>query len=227
MFVSSSAPNYIVYNLRLQPVIILFAKAPVPGNVKTRLQPPLSPHSAAALHEAFVWDMIQRLQPFTGASLELHTDIPTDAWATAGVAQRLQYGDGLQLKMLHALDQALRRGHPRAIILGTDAPTLPIGHIEKLLASTADVALGPTDDGGYYAVSASRTHPAMFDDVAWSSPLTLEHTLNALERCGLTVELCPQWFDIDEPADLARLAQSSDLPPHTTRWFAEHKINEQ
>jgi rSAM/selenodomain-associated transferase 1 len=211
----------------LQPVIILFAKAPIPGRVKTRLQPPLSPESAARLYEGFVWDMIQRLQSVTVASLELHTNISTDVWEGSGVAQRLQSEGGLQLKMLHALDQALRLGHPRAVIVGSDAPTLPAAHVERLLASTADVALGPTDDGGYYAVSCSRTHPHMFNDVAWSGPLALEHTLRALERCGLSVELGPRWFDVDEPADLDRLAASADLPPRTAHWFAERNIRQQ
>jgi rSAM/selenodomain-associated transferase 1 len=205
----------------LQPVIILFAKAPIPGRVKTRLHPPLSLAEATALYEGFVWDTIQRLQSISGVSLELHTDIRTDAWTTARVTQRLQSEGDLQLKMFHALDQALGRGHQRAIILGSDAPTLPAGHVARLLASTADVALGPTDDGGYYAVSCSRTHPEMFNDVAWSGPLTLEHTVRAVERCGLTVELGPRWFDVDEPADLERLAASPDLPPRTALWFAQ------
>ena len=210
----------------MQPVIILFAKAPIPGRVKTRLQPPLSPAEAAGLHEAFVWDMIHRLQSFTRASLELHTDIPTDAWVATGVAQRLQSEGGLQLKMLHALDQALRRGHARAIIVGTDAPTLPLAHLEQLLASDADVSLGPTDDGGYYAIACRTTHPAMFDGVTWSGPLTLEHTLRAIERAGLSVELGSRWFDVDEPADLERLAASPDLPVRKARWFRERKIKQ-
>ncbi|MEO8127210.1 MAG: TIGR04282 family arsenosugar biosynthesis glycosyltransferase [Bryobacteraceae bacterium] len=207
----------------MQPVIILFAKAPIPGRVKTRLQPPLSPGEAASLHEGFVHDLILRLQSFTRASLELHTDIPTDAWARTGVAQRLQSEGDLPLKMFHALQQALLRGHERAMIVGTDAPTLPVEHLEQLLASESDVALGPTDDGGYYAIACRHTHPAMFDHVIWSGPQTLEHTVHAIERAGLSVALGPRWFDVDEPADLERLALSADLPPHTARWFAARK----
>ena len=65
--------------------------------------------------------------------------------------------------------------------------------------------------------------PAMFDDVAWCGPLALEHTLRALRRCGLSVELGAQWFDVDEPADLKRLAASPDLPPRTAAWLARHR----
>ncbi len=171
--------------------------------------------------------MIERLQSVTSASLELHTDIATDAWAGAGVTQRLQSEGGLQLKMLHALDQALRAGHPRAIIAGTDAPTLPLAHLDALIASNADVALGPTDDGGYYAVSCRRTDPAMFDNVAWSGPSTLSDTISAVQRCGLSVEIGPRWFDVDEPEDLERLSASPDLPPRTALWFARRKIKQQ
>lgn len=211
----------------MQPVIILFAKAPIPGRVKTRLQPLLSPTEAAELHEAFVCDMIHRLQLFTVASLELHTDILSDAWAATGVAQRLQSEGGLQLKMLHALKQAHLRGHSQALVAGTDAPTLPVAHLQQLLASLADVALGPTEDGGFYAIACRRTHRAMFEDVEWSSPLTLEHTVRSIERAGLTVELGPRWFDVDEPPDLERLAASAGLPDRTARWFQQRKIKRQ
>jgi rSAM/selenodomain-associated transferase 1 len=208
----------------LRPVIILFSKAPVPGRVKTRLQPALSAEEAASLHTAFVWDMIELLQSLSAAVLELHTDIPTDAWADAGVAQRIQFEGGLQLKMLHSLEEALSSGHPRALVVGSDAPTLPVGHIAALLASQADVALGPTDDGGFYAISCGGTHPDMFRDVEWSCPSTLDQTVRAIEACGLTVEIGPRWFDIDELDDVNRLLQSPDLPEHTKRWFENRKL---
>ena len=171
--------------------------------------------------------MIHRLQLFTVASLELHTDILSDAWAATGVAQRLQSEGGLQLKMLHALKQAHLRGHSQALVAGTDAPTLPVAHLQQLLASLADVALGPTEDGGFYAIACRRTHRAMFEDVEWSSPLTLEHTVRSIERAGLTVELGPRWFDVDEPPDLERLAASAGLPDRTARWFQQRKIKRQ
>lgn len=203
----------------MQPVIILFAKAPVPGRVKTRLLPLLSPGEAASLHTAFVWDMIERLQSFTEASLELHTDISTDAWEGAGVSQRLQAEGDLQLKMFHALHSALSRGHPRGMIVGSDAPTLPLDHIRELLDSSADVALGPTEDGGYYAISCARIHQRMFQGVQWSSPDTLAQTVHAAQACGLIVETGRRWFDIDTPEDLRRLSKIPGLPPYTRSWF--------
>jgi rSAM/selenodomain-associated transferase 1 len=212
----------LVYNLRLRPCIILFAKSPVPGRVKTRLQPFLAPSDAAALYTAFVSDMIERLVSIAGVELELHTNTVTDAWNGAGVTTRLQAEGDLELKMFHALEGALSAGHPRAMIVGSDAPTLPVSHMEALLASKADVALGPSTDGGYYAVSSRVARADMFKDVPWSSPLTLDLTVAALGRCGFSVELGPEWFDVDEPADLERLAASPNLPRRTKEWLLNH-----
>jgi glycosyltransferase A (GT-A) superfamily protein (DUF2064 family) len=101
--------------------------------------------------------------------------------------------------MLEALQSA-----PHTMVVGSDAPAIPEGHLRMLLASTADVALGPTEDGGFYAIATRRTHSAMFTGVEWSSGLELRQTIRACEACGLTVELGPRWFDIDTPEDLER-----------------------
>lgn len=188
--------------------VILFAKAPVPGRVKTRLVPPLSPELAARLHIAFVSDLLQRFSKLAHWSLELHTDIPTDAWREFIVSRQIQSDGDLGKKMLSAL-------RPGATIVGTDAPTVPVEHLEKLPHVDADIVLGPAEDGGYYAIYARRVHPLMFADVDWSRRDTLAQTQRALERCGLTFACGPMWWDVDEPADLARLAACTDLPPHT------------
>jgi rSAM/selenodomain-associated transferase 1 len=183
--------------------------------VKTRLFPLLSPQAAADLHTAFVYDMIGRFRNFPDAFFELHTDIRTDAWADTGVSRKLQTSGHLGLKMVHALDAGLRAGHQRALIIGSDAPTLPAGFLESLLSSAADVSLGPADDGGFYAISAQRVSPSMFDGVEWSRPHTMRQTLHAIERSGLSTGIGPEWFDVDEPEDLQRLLSQPDLPPHT------------
>src|ERR1700730_11888045 len=100
----------------MRPVLILFAKAPVPGRVKTRLVPPLTHDAAARLHTAFAADTMDILQELRGiADIELHTDIPTDAWADRGVPQRLQCEGDLGLKLLQALASALMEGRPPAM----------------------------------------------------------------------------------------------------------------
>lgn len=205
------------------PAIILFAKAPVAGRVKTRLQPRLGPAATVKLHDAFVRDGIAMLISLAGsAGIELHSDIETDAWREAPVTRKLQCAGGLGLKMFHALAAALAEGRPSACIVGSDSPTLPAAHVKELLASSADVALGPSEDGGYYAIACRRVHREMFRGVEWSTADTLRQTVEAAKRCGLSVELGQLWYDVDEYADLERLLRSPGLPPHTSAWAAGH-----
>ncbi len=207
----------------MRSAVILFAKAPVPGRVKTRLTTRYTAESVAELHDAFVRDMLHMLRSLGDrAEVELHTDAATDDWSDINVARALQTGGNLGDRMFHAMARALRGGHPRAMIVGSDAPTLPAAHLERLLAAEADVALGPADDGGYYAISCRRTHPRMFDGVEWSGPKALRDTMRAVKACTLTVELGEPWFDVDTPEDLARLARSPELPSHTEAWFLRH-----
>jgi rSAM/selenodomain-associated transferase 1 len=189
----------------MPPVIILFAKAPVPGKVKTRLTPHLTPPQAARLHQALVEDTWCRLQQLADiATLELHTDIATDAWPE--ITHRKTQVDGhLGVRMLHALSKAFEQGAPQAMIVGSDIPELPVDHLRLLLDSPSQVALGPVRDGGYYAISCRATHPNMFDDVRWSTSHALADTINCCARAGLSVSVGPSWHDVDSPEDLVLL----------------------
>lgn len=208
-------PPETVYNLFLSSVsLTVFAKAPVPGRVKTRLCPPLSHDQAARLHWAFTADLLDRLIPLSDIDLELATDTTTDAWSEQRVTQRLQAPGDLGRRMLATLEGALSRGYRQAAILGSDAPTLPLGHVRALLAAEADVAIGPAEDGGYWGIVARRVSPAMFLDVPWSAADTLERTVAACRSCGLSVEFGPRWFDLDSAESLRRLRRDA-LPPHT------------
>jgi rSAM/selenodomain-associated transferase 1 len=196
--------------------ILVFAKAPIAGKVKTRLQPTWTLEQAAALHRAFVADLLDRLTVFQPAArIELHTDIPTDPWWPAGVTHHLQTKGDLGQRMLCALETALASRASPVMILGGDVPSVPLGHLAAILETDADVVLGPSTDGGYYAISCRRTHPRMFASVAWSTPSALDATAEAARACGLSVSLGPAWFDIDSPEDLERLLASHPLPRHT------------
>jgi uncharacterized protein len=186
------------------PLIVLFAKAPTPGRVKTRLG--LEPRRAAELHSSFVRETLVMLESLRGdADVELSTDEPTEAWREFPVVRTVQGPGQLGERIYTALEQALAAGRPKALILGSDSPGLPAAHIRALLASSADVSLGPVDDGGFYAIACARTAPAMFEGVRWSTEATLSDTVRALVDCGLSVELGPAWFDVDRPEDLTRL----------------------
>lgn len=189
----------------MPPVIILFAKAPVPGKVKTRLTPHLTPAQAARLHQAMVEDTWSRMQQLKDiATLELHTDIETDAWRAISF-RRLQVEGDLGVRMLHALSQAFEQGATQAMIVGSDIPELPVDHLRLLLDSLSQVALGPVRDGGYYAISCRTTHPHMFQDVRWSTLHALADTINSCARAGLSVSVGAPWHDVDSPEDLVLL----------------------
>ncbi len=206
----------------MRPVIMLFAKAPVPGQVKTRLQPLLTLHQAAELHASLVADVLAWLEGFLEiADVEIHTDQPTDAWEQFIYPQIQQSEGDLGQRMLAAAERALARGHRMALILGADAPNLPKAHLETILASPADVCIGPCEDGGYYAIGMRRTHPAMFDGVQWSTELAYAQTHIACITAGLSVADAPVWYDIDLPVDLVRLMGQRN-PPRTDAWLKKH-----
>ena len=132
--------------------------------------------------------------------------------------------------MFHALRRALEPRRDRAMIVGSDSPALPLDYLEELLACRDDVALGPTEDGGFYAIACRRVHPEMFDRVEWSTRRTLDQTLRALQRCGLTAFTGRAWFDVDTPEDLARLRNTPKLGRHTATMMlmteSNHKLKE-
>lgn len=187
--------------------MVLFGKAPVPGRVKTRLE--VDPRRAADLHSSFVRQTLVMLECLRGkVDVELSTDEPTSAWGEFQVARSVQAAGQLGERIYAALQQALAAGRPKAMILGSDSPGLPAAHIRALLDSSADVSIGPVEDGGFYAIACGRTVPAMFEGVRWSTGAALSDTVEALTSCGLSFELGPSWFDIDRPEDLTRLRVS-------------------
>jgi rSAM/selenodomain-associated transferase 1 len=183
--------------------VVVFAKAPRRGLVKTRLR--LDPALALRLHDAFVRDTVALARAFSG-DVELCTDVETDAWRDLAVARGVQAPGDLGARLLAALNAAFARDARPVLVLGSDSPALPAAHLDSLLALAADVALGPAADGGFWGILCRRAHPALFEGVEWSSARTLETARAAAERAGLTVALGPEWYDVDEPADLARLA---------------------
>lgn len=200
----------------MRPLLIVFAKTPEPGKVKSRLAPALSLEAAAQLHEAMATDLLARLRALDSEfDVELHTDAPTHYWPAA--IKRLQSGRDLGARMLTAIQGALGAGRPLVVVMGGDAPTVPMSHLASLAGIPVDVSLGPTTDGGFYAVGCRRTHPAMFEGVTWSSPYTLVETIRAIEASGLSVGLGQEWYDIDVPADLDRLEKDPEIGPATRR----------
>jgi rSAM/selenodomain-associated transferase 1 len=199
------------YNSGLRNLVILFARAPVAGRVKTRLAAGVGAETAARLHEAFVRDVAAR----TAARypIELHVDEITPAWPELDCPRRLQTAGDLGVRMRTALSGALAQGFESVAVVGTDAPDLPAAHLDDLFDGNSDVRLGPAEDGGFWGICCRRIVDTMFNGVPWSSERTLERTQAACRRGGLSVTLAERWADVDEPVDLQRLAASPTLDP--------------
>jgi glycosyltransferase A (GT-A) superfamily protein (DUF2064 family) len=117
-------------------------------------------------------------------------------------------------------------GHPGAIAIDSDSPTLPMEYVVEgarvLESDAADLVLGPCDDGGYYFVGLRAPQPALFEGIPWSTREVLLLTLEKARRLGLRLHLLSQWFDVDTESDLrrlhAQLVAAGDGPPRTSAF---------
>jgi rSAM/selenodomain-associated transferase 1 len=192
----------------------VMAKVPAAGEVKTRLCPPLTPAEAAALARCFLQDRVEQVGALEHAE-PLVAFAPPEreaelrALLPAGLRLVPQPGGDLGARMDRLLTDLLAAGYAGAIAVGTDTPTLPTAYLRAacaaLLDETADVVLGPSEDGGYYLVGLRRPAPALFRDMPWSTAGVLAETVARARRLGLGLRLLPAWFDVDRGADLARL----------------------
>ncbi len=167
------------------------------------------------------------LSTFSGyADLELSSDSVIAAWPDVTLPQSVQAEGDLGLRIFQALAGALASGHPVVIVVGSDSPGLPASHISALLASEADVTLGPTLDGGFFAIACRRVQADMFDQVRWSTEFTLADVARSAAQCGLTLATGPTWFDVDVKEDLERMLKMSnlrELPRHAAQWSADYR----
>jgi rSAM/selenodomain-associated transferase 1 len=188
-------------------VIVVMARVPEPGLVKTRLIPRLGPKGAARLAAAMTGDVLDVVK---GLGLPFRVALSGDLehpWVRTvdGEIEPQVHGD-IGDKLTHAL----RDG---GVAIGTDAPTLPRTLLQEAYASSADVVLSPAFDGGYVLVGCGD--PAgLFEGVPWSAPDTFARQHARAVELGRSVRVLPFWYDVDEPADLDFLARHlSTLPP--------------
>lgn len=189
--------------------LIVFAKAPVPGYAKTRLARAIGDEAAARLARRMLAETVGNAVAAGVGPVELCC-APDDrhpaflgAAATHGLALTRQ-GDGdLGARMHRALERALR-SHPRALLIGTDAPGLgprQLRDAARLLRSH-EAVFGPAADGGYVLAGLSRPQPGLFEQIAWSTPHVMAQTRARACRLGLALGELPTLADVDEPEDL-------------------------
>jgi rSAM/selenodomain-associated transferase 1 len=195
--------------------LIVFAREPVPGRVKTRLAAAIGDEAAAQRYETMLRDVLETARQLGGVE-------PVVFWACEhGALPRLaeQYqcrsrsqGQGnLGERMQTAFEEMFADGCQLCCIIGSDAPDLPLEYIRRafqlLETQQADVVFGPSADGGYYLLGLRQVCPPLFEDIFWSSPSVLEQSLAAARSAGLTTAMLPEWQDIDTVDDLNEYLQ--------------------
>lgn len=197
-----------------QPELILFAKQPIPGEVKTRLQPDYSPEQAAEIAAFLIRASVELAVSAWPGDVALYVapdmDYPLfrDLEREFRLHLALQAEGDLGARMLRALRDGIgRRGC--AAILGCDVPHGGWDVIDRAngaLARGRNV-LGPTEDGGYYFIGLQEARAELFDDMPWGSNKVLEKTLARAEALGMEFEMLTKLRDLDTAADLWLIAQ--------------------
>lgn len=192
--------------------LVVVAKEPVEGFVKTRLSRCLSPADAATFYECLLTDIVAKFKGHHASEFWL-------AFAPGGKgyfsqnypAVRLlaQRGEGLGDRLYHIFVDLFSSGYREVIIADTDSPGVPLSWIdeafERLGGDGCDLVLGPSDDGGYYLIGVKCLVEGIFRDIAWSTDSVLAATLTRADELGLKAGLLPSTYDIDVAEDLARL----------------------
>ena len=197
--------------------LIVFAKAPVAGHVKTRLCPPLTPDEAASLHGSLVLDLLERCQTVKGCDRILAGSPTPDHPFFGAMKNRFkipiwgQVGDDLGARMAHAFHSAFETPYPAAIIVGTDIPGITVSLLTMALKSlqNQDMVLGPTVDGGYYLIGLRTPVPELFENIPWSTDQVFSLTKEKIQALGLSLKILPMLRDLDTVEDLQVFIQDS------------------
>jgi uncharacterized protein len=194
-------------------VIIVFARAPVPGEAKTRLIPRLGAWGAARLHVRLIRHTLRTARAADCGPVELHLTRAHSLFKGA----RLQRGKDLGERMYRALAQARKP----AILIGTDCPALTSADLRRAmrwLRGGCEVVLAPAEDGGYALIGVCHAKKEFFEDIAWGTPQVYAQTLKKLR--GYRWRALRTVWDVDRPEDLERLRSlrfASACPPRARR----------
>lgn len=201
------------------PQLLVFARAPDPGAVKTRLAARLGDAGACRLYAAFLSDLAAELEDLR--DMDVRWCVAGDAGllaAAVGPGARIEpQADGdLGDRLAAAFRQAFARGPGPVAVVGSDSPLLAADDLRALLAAVrapSDAALVPAEDGGYAALALGAPCDGAFRGIPWSSPETLASTRRALEAAGRRVHLLPAVRDVDTAGDLDALARDLAARP--------------
>ena len=187
--------------------VILFARDPILGQVKTRLNSFLDNETILKLYTCFLEDSLAKIQQvgnadcFVGISHENNSGF-FNKLESFGMTLFSQQGKDLGDKMRRAFIDRFMQGYNKVVIIGSDSPSLPVSYIDKALDSERDLVLGPSIDGGYYLIAMRGKVFEVFSGVDWGTDKVLYETLQLVKEGSFSFDLLPVWYDVDLPEDL-------------------------
>ncbi len=198
--------------------VLVMAKSPVPGRVKTRLCPPCTPVEAAALAEAALADTLDAVAGSGAGRRVVALDGAPGPWLPPGFTVVAQCGGSFARRLAHAWSVA---GGP-GVQIGMDTPQVTAADLDHALGTldAADAALGYAADGGWWAIGLRRPHPAAFRGVPMSTARTGRAQEARLRALGLDVTVLPTLVDLDTTADLPTVV-ASGAAARTARLAAD------
>jgi rSAM/selenodomain-associated transferase 1 len=191
--------------------LLIFARYPEPGKVKTRLMPAVGAEGAAQIYREMAEHTLTQARAvaqLNGIALQLwFTGGNRDAlkqWLGTDIAYYPQPEGDLGDRLIFALQAAFAAGHRAVIAIGTDCPSLDSAVLLQAfeVLTNHDLVLGPATDGGYYLIGLQRPIPALFQNIPWSTAAVLQQTEAVADALGLTRYHLPSLTDVDHPEDL-------------------------
>jgi uncharacterized protein len=211
--------------------LVIMAKAPRLGSVKTRLAKSLPLPAVTELYQCFLNDTIALAQAIDHVDVAIMCPVPDVEDLSRAVPNTVrvvpQKGEGLAAALASVFSHFADIGRHRIIAFNSDSPHLPVSILETAfdLLATCDLVVGPTHDGGYYLVGAQASHPGLFASDGMGTASALEALLKRASNLNLAVRVIDSFYDIDVAADLHRLAEElQGMPgkaPRTAAWLVE------
>ena len=202
------------------PRLVIFAKAPQAGQVKTRLIPALGAQGASALAQRMLTHVLQQALQANAGPVELCMSPPPGdpAWQNVAIPAavlRTDQGEGdLGKRMARAVRRVTAQERQSVLLMGSDCPALTAAVLREAARQlhTHDALLVPVADGGYVLIGLKSPCPTLFDRMPWSTASVAAETLSRMAALGFKVWCGPLLHDIDEPADLAHLPAGFLVP---------------
>jgi rSAM/selenodomain-associated transferase 1 len=201
--------------------LIVFAREPLPGTVKTRLASSVGNQAATELYETMLDDVLETARQLSDVDTVVYWACEDTSLSPLSTRyrchSRVQSQGNLGKRMQAAFIDMMASGCDVCCIIGSDAPDLPIAYIEDayriLETLQADVVLGPCPDGGYYLLGMRQVWDQLFVNIAWSTSDVLGQSLAAAQDSGLSAALLPEWRDIDTVEDLQAYQERRRVAP--------------